>query len=68
MIIIFTSQLQAHAALAHQIGNLCEQITQIGQAFAYLPKIGKADELVALLQKQNIRFGIHQNHHKQQVD
>lgn len=68
VIIIFKSQLQGHTALAHQIEILCEQTTQIGGANAYLPKLGKADELVALLQKHIIRFGIHQNHHKQQVN
>lgn len=68
MIIIFKSQLQGHTTLVHQIGSLCEEITQIGQACAYVPKMGNAKQLVALLQKQNISFGIHQNHYKQEVD
>jgi hypothetical protein len=68
VIIIFKSQLQGHTTLAHQIGSFCEEITQIGQACAYVPKIGNAERLVALLQKHNISFGIHQNHSKQEVD
>jgi hypothetical protein len=68
VIIIFKSQLQDHASLAHQIESLCEQTVQIGHACAYLPKMGKAEQLVALLQKHTIRFGIHQNHQKQEID
>jgi hypothetical protein len=68
VIIIFKSQLQGHTTLTHQIESLCAEIAQIGQACAYVPKMGKAEELVDLLQKYSIRFGIHQNHHKQQVD
>jgi len=67
VIIIFSSQLQGHTTLAHQIESLCGELAQIGQACAYVPKMGKGEQLVALLQKHNISFGIHQNHHKQEV-
>ena len=62
MIIIFKSEFEGHPALAQEVGNLCKEITQIGQACVYVPKIEKAEELVSLLQQHQIRFGMHQSH------
>lgn len=61
MIIVFKSEFEGNPALAQGVENFCEQITQIGQACAYIPKIGKAQELVSLLQQHKIRFGMHQS-------
>ncbi len=62
MIIIFKSQLNAHPEIAQGIGSLCEETAQIGTACVYVPKQENVDELVALLQRHNIHFGLHQNY------
>jgi hypothetical protein len=61
VIVIFTSQLQEHPQLAHQIGSLSQEVAPIGNACAYVPKMGKTEEIVSLLQYHHIKFGFHQN-------
>ena len=61
VIVIFNSQLQGHPHLSHQIGSLSQEVAQIGNACAYVPKMGKTEEIVSLLQHHQIKFGFHQN-------
>ena len=61
VIVIFTSQLQEHPQLAHHIGSLSQEVASIGNACAYVPKMGKTEEIVSLLQHHQISFGLHQN-------
>jgi hypothetical protein len=68
VIIIFNSELEGQPALAHQVSNLSQEATRIGNACAYIPKTGKADDLVTLLQKHNIHFGLHQSNRQEKKE
>jgi hypothetical protein len=61
VIVIFNSQLQGRTQLAHQIEGLSQEVAQIGNACAYVPKANKAEEIVSLLHRHQVRFGMHQN-------
>ena len=61
VIVIFRFELEQHPDLAHQVTSLSQETVQIGNACAYIPKSGKVDEFLLLLQQHKVIFSLHQS-------